>query len=210
MFAQGDRGAKRFDPEVAPFAALPDQPSPADWRALSTLVGAGGIAVLFRADVEVPDNWNLKVRFQGVQMVDEVKGPSDPVDANVLGPRDVPDMLALVARTEPGPFAPRTIELGRYLGVRRGGELVAMAGQRLRLPGFVEISAVCTDSAYRGQGLARGLVQALVAGIQADGDVPILHALASNVGAIRLYESLGFVTRRALDGLILEAATEVR
>jgi predicted GNAT family acetyltransferase len=105
-------------------------------------------------------------------------------------------MLDLVARTQPGPFLQRTVELGTYLGVRRDGALVAMAGERLHPPGFTEVSAVCTDPDHRGQGYAARLVQAVVAGIKERGDIPFLHATATNTNAIRLYEALGFRLHR--------------
>jgi predicted GNAT family acetyltransferase len=107
----------------------------------------------------------------------------------------VPETLALVERTRPGPLLPWTIELGTYLGIRRDGALVAMAGERLRPVGWTEISAVCTDPSYRGQGLATTLVLALVAGIRARGEHAFMHAAATNTVAIRLYESLGFEIR---------------
>jgi predicted GNAT family acetyltransferase len=105
-------------------------------------------------------------------------------------------MLDLVERTKPGPFRPRTIELGRYLGIRIDGELVAMAGERLHPPGWTEISAVCTDERMRGRGLASRLIRAVGHGIRARGEIPFLHASAANTNAIRLYESMGFVLRR--------------
>ena len=109
---------------------------------------------------------------------------------------DVPEMLALVERTKPGPFLPRTVELGTYLGIRRDGVLVAMAGERLHPPGFTEISAVCTDASVRGQGLATRLVLAVAARIQERGETPFLHAAGTNTNAIRLYETLGFRLRQ--------------
>ncbi|MDQ6698157.1 MAG: GNAT family N-acetyltransferase [Actinomycetota bacterium] len=204
-FAQRIGGAQRFDPAVAPFAALPDVASPTDWGDLARLVGPRGIAVLFQREAVIPAGWKLEVRFRGVQMIHRETQELDPIELVELGRQDVPEMLALVARTRPGPFSERTIELGRYVGVRRDGALVAMAGHRLRLPGFVEISAVCTDHGHRHQGLGAGLVRSLVAGIRAGGDVPMLHVLDSNVVAIRLYESLGFDVRCAIDGMVLEA-----
>ena len=108
----------------------------------------------------------------------------------------MPEILDLVARTQPGPFRPRTIELGTYLGIRRDGALVAMAGERLHPQGWTEISAVCTDPAYRGQGLATRLVSAVGAGIADRGDRVLLHAAAHNVTAIGLYLSIGFRLRR--------------
>ena len=113
-----------------------------------------------------------------------------------LGPADVPEMLALVERTQPGPFLPRTVEMGTYLGIRRDGALVAMAGERLRPPGWTEISAVCTDPAFRGAGLATRLVLAVAHGIRERGETPFLHTAAANTTATRLYESLGFRLRR--------------
>lgn len=120
-------------------------------------------------------------------------------EAVVLTRADVPEMLALVERTKPGPFLPRTIELGTYLGIRRDGELVAMAGERMKPPGWTEVSAVCTDERFRGQGLGGRLVLAVVANIQARGDRAFLHTGRQNVTAIRLYESLGFRLRRAAE-----------
>ncbi|MFD9074916.1 GNAT family N-acetyltransferase, partial [Streptomyces lasiicapitis] len=93
-------------------------------------------------------------------------------------------------------FRERTIELGTYLGIRHEGALVAMAGERLHPPGWTEISAVCTDPAHRGRGLASRLVLAVAYGIRERGETPFLHTAARNTGAIRLYESLGFRLRR--------------
>jgi predicted GNAT family acetyltransferase len=132
----------------------------------------------------------------GVQLVDDGIEAAPDAEAVLLGVSDVPEMLALIERTKPGPFLPRTIELGTYLGFRRGGALVAMAGERLHPTGFTEISAVCTDEQFRGHGLATRLVLAVADGIRRRGETPFLHAAASNTNAIRLYESLGFRLRR--------------
>ena len=106
--------------------------------------------------------------------------------------------LDLVARTRPGPFRARTHTMGRYLGVRLGGALIAMAGQRVNPPGWSEISAVCTDPDHRGKGLAGRLVQAVAATVRDESDVPFLHVAGFNTGAIRLYEALGFTHRREM------------
>ncbi len=133
-----------------------------------------------------------------VQMVgSEVAGEPFP-SAEAMGLADVPEMLELVQRTRPGPFAARTIEMGTYIGIRDDGVLVAMAGERVRPPGHVELSAVCTDGAYRGRGLGSGLVRVLCANIIADRDVPFLHTPTENVDAIRLYHELGFTPRREM------------
>jgi ribosomal protein S18 acetylase RimI-like enzyme len=193
--------AARYLLDVAPFAAVDDQADPGAWADLAELVGPGGFAVLPLIGVDDPPaGWRVTTRIVGVQLVApevptaaEVDGK--PLEADPLGIADLPEMLDLVARTEPGPYKRRTPELGAYLGVRRGGALIAMAGERVRTGGWTEISAVCTDLAYRGQGLAGGLVRLVMAGIRARGDIPFLHATATNTNAIRLYLNLGFTER---------------
>jgi ribosomal protein S18 acetylase RimI-like enzyme len=146
---------------------------------------------------DLPEGWSTGQSGQGVQMVaTSLRAEPDP-EALRLGPQDVPEMLDLVSRAQPGPFLPRTVEMGAYYGIRRDGKLVAMAGERLRPPGWTEISAVCTDADHRGQGLATRLVRHVAAGIRDRGDTPFLHAAAVNTGAIRLYESIGFTLRRS-------------
>ena len=90
--------------------------------------------------------------------------------------------------------------------MRERGKLIAMAGERMRVPGYTEISAVCTSAAARKRGLATRLVRAVAAGIEARGDTAILHVLAENSNAIRVYEALGFATNAAFDVMIVEAA----
>jgi ribosomal protein S18 acetylase RimI-like enzyme len=187
--------AARYLPEVSPFAAVADADDPESWRDLAELVEPEGFVVLTGV-AAVGEGWEIAGGGEGVQLVDTgVDAVPDP-EVIRLGPADVPDMLDLVARTKPGPFAPRTVELGAYLGVRRDGVLVAMAGERLKPPGWTEISAVCTDASVRGQGLATRLVRAVAYEIRERGDTPMLHAAASNTNAIRLYEALGFSLRR--------------
>ncbi|HEY3737215.1 MAG TPA: GNAT family N-acetyltransferase [Jatrophihabitans sp.] len=194
-FAEVVGVVRRYHPDIAPFAALPDEPDEPAWRELAALVGAGNIAVLSRPVIDPLAGWQELDRGVGLQMIgDAVVGEHDD-EALVLGAADVPEMLALVERAEPGPFRPRTIELGKYLGIRRGGALVAMAGERMRPAGHTEISAVCTDAEFRGQGLAARLVRAVAAGVQERGETPMLHVRKSNTGAVRLYEALGFATR---------------
>jgi predicted GNAT family acetyltransferase len=125
----------------------------------------------------------------------DVRGPADGAVVE-LGRADVPDMLRLAELTRPGPFWPRTIELGSYLGVRQGGVLVAMAGERLRPPGWTEISAVCTAPDARGRGHASALVRTAMRRITDRGEGPFLHVAADNAGAIGLYRRLGFAIRR--------------
>lgn len=143
-----------------------------------------------------PGDWEIAFHAEGVQLVDAGVAAAPDPEAVRLGPADVPEMLALVERTRPGPFLPRTVELGTYLGIRREGALVAMAGERLHPTGYSEISGVCTDESARGRGFAGRLVLAVAHEIKERGDPPFLHASATNTNAIRLYESLGFRLRR--------------
>nr|WP_052711236.1 GNAT family N-acetyltransferase [Pseudofrankia sp. DC12] len=192
----GAARAAQFQPEVAPFAAMAGGPGEWAWDDLAAVVGPGGVATLFFVEDAPPAGWTVLDRIGLVQMVATAAFTDAPEPAaRPLGPADVPAMIELVERTKPGPFRSRTVELGSYLGVFEGDTLVAMAGERLRVPGYTEISAVCTDPALRGQGLATRLMRAVATGIHARGETPILHASALNVNAIRLYEHLGFVTR---------------
>lgn len=201
-FAERRGNVLRYAVDVSPFLALPDQPDAADWADAAALAGPGALVALAGVRVPVPDFWQVTLIGEGVQMVEvEVEAAADG-EAVRLGPGDVPEMLELAGRTKPGPFLPRTVELGSYLGIRRGGALVAMAGERLHPPGWTEISAVCTDDAWRGLGFASRLVRGLVAGIRARGETAFLHAVADNP-AIGLYEALGFRLRR---GTVFSAA----
>ena len=203
-FALTNGRAARYDPEVAPFAGVADDPDPSAWAELAELFGSDEVAVLTGPVVEPPEAWETIFRIRGIQMVGPagVGVDADPEWAGApLGPDDVAEMLDLVDRTKPGPFLPRTVELGGYRGVRRDGRLVAMAGHRMHLPGFTEISAVCTDVEVRGQGIAGSLVDQVVAGIVARREQPFLHVTVENVSAIRLYASLGFTVRTHLEFL---------
>jgi ribosomal protein S18 acetylase RimI-like enzyme len=196
--------AARYPTGVAPFAGLADASDAGCWAALASVVGRRS-AALVGLD-SVPSAWEETWSVPVVQMTGTAVRAGTEPEAVRLGVEDVADMLALVARTEPGPFGPRTIELGAYFGVRRQGVLVAMAGERMHPPGWTEVSAVCTDTAHRAQGLGARLVQTVVAGIRARGEEPFLHVAADNTGAIALYERLGFELRRTTTVRIVRTA----
>jgi predicted GNAT family acetyltransferase len=189
-FAEAAGNAARFLPEIAPFAALSDTSDPAAWRDLATITD---FAVLTGPSITPHAGWEQVEVTSGVQMIGQsMSGVEDP-EAVVLTEKDVPEMLDLVARAQPGPFLKRTIDLGRYLGIRDAdGRLIAMAGERFRMPGWTEVSAVCTDPEHRGKGLGARLTLAVAAGILARGELPFLHAVHDNENAIRLYGRLGF------------------
>jgi ribosomal protein S18 acetylase RimI-like enzyme len=198
-FAERKGRVLRFQPDVSPFYGMPDEPTAQDWADAAALAGPGGFVTLAATWTPFPDGWELTRLGEGVQLVARGEAGHDPAaggDIVRLGPGDAADALGLVKRTRPGPFGPRTLELGTYLGIRREGELVAMAGERLRVDGYTEVSAVCTDEAWRGRGFASRLTLAVAAGIRERGEIPFLHAVATNHNAIRLYEQLGFSLRR--------------
>ena len=188
--------ARRYPADVAPFLALPSPPSAQDWQDAADLVAPGTYVAGRYSGAELPDGWQAVQTFDLVQMVEERVTGVDYAEAIPLGGADVPEMLELVAQTEPGPFLNRTIELGNYLGIRRDGALVAMAGERFHLSGWTEISAVCTKPDHRGQGLASRLMGALIADIQRRSERAFLHVMSTNTGAISLYEALGFRVRQ--------------
>ncbi|MBX6390022.1 MAG: GNAT family N-acetyltransferase, partial [Frankia sp.] len=149
-FAERHGRAIRFHTDVAPFAAMAGGPGRWPWDDLATLVGPGGGVALFHVTEDPPPGWQVELRAGLVQMIATGRFVSAPEpEARRLTRADVPAMLDLVERTQPGPFRPRTIELGAYLGIFDGPRLVAMAGERMRAGGYTEISAVCTDPAYR-------------------------------------------------------------
>lgn len=195
--AAADVVAAVFHDDVSPFAAIAadDQQS---WDGLASITRERRYVVCMALDRgSPPDGWSTLMTETGTQWVADDLPPAGPVEGGVidLGADDVDEMLDLVRRTEPGPFEQRTIELGRWIGVRREGELVAMAGERLRLDGWTEISGVCVAESARRAGLAGALTLVVAEGIRARGDEAFLHVREGNDGANGLYERLGFRAR---------------
>ena len=195
-FALRSGRALRYDPDVAPFLALPPDASGADWQDAIELVAPGTTAAAMYDGSTLPESLRLTHTFELLQMTGELVRGAHDASVLDLGPVDVPEMLELVRLTQPGPFLQRTIELGRYIGIRQEGTLVAMAGERLRFEGWTEISAVCTAPTHQGNGLASRLVSTLIADIQARSERVFLHVLSANDNAIRLYEEIGFRPRQ--------------
>jgi ribosomal protein S18 acetylase RimI-like enzyme len=189
----------RFDPEVSPFGAV-DKIDAGGWKRIAELVGSEGVCGLFRDVVPTPPaGWEELYRGPCYQMMAGDLPSPEGFETVSLGVDEAGEMLSLAERTEPGPFSLRTFELGRFVGIRREGRLVAMAGERFRMPGYVEISAVCTHPDVRGEGLATELTLNAAASIRAGGDEAMLHVLETNENAVRLYQKIGFVIRRKID-----------
>ncbi|MQR01428.1 GNAT family N-acetyltransferase [Glaciimonas soli] len=195
--------AIRYPNAVSPLAAL-REPTPQAFADLHALVGSGEIVGLVTAEpLEVPDDWKVLLARPIDQMICTATPIFSPIRLMRLTDEDVPEMLALTAVTEPGPFLAGTIQMGHYFGVRSNtGRLVAMAGQRMELGEFIEISAVCTHPEFRGNGYAQSLVGSLCAQILSEGKTPILHVKTENA-AKTLYEKIGFNVRRAVQFTVL-------
>ncbi len=195
--AEGGALARRYPAAISPLAGLPE-PGASNVTALATLVEVGDEAGIFEtAPPALPGSWEVlrEARITQMALASRTPLPEAEVGATALGADDVEEMLALVALAQPGPFRTRTIELGRFVGVRDAGRLIAMAGERMWIDGFREVSGICTHPDARGRGLARALSAHVVNRMLAAGETPVLHVLSSNVGAIELYRTLGFEFR---------------
>lgn len=197
--AEGGPRALRYPVDMTPFADMVDM-SPASFAALGELMSGSQVAALFTPEpVDVPAGFKVVLAESGEQMIGS---PADsPLrDAEIvrLGAADVSAMLALTELTKPGPFALRTHELGTFLGIRAGGELVAMAGERMKPGKFTEMTAVCVHPEHRGRGYAQALLAAIARRIEARGEIPFLHVFSSNASAIALYQRQGMRIRRRL------------
>ncbi len=203
-FAEGDGLARRFHPAIGPLAGISTTQVDA-FAALGQLLSTGQAAALFlKTTVEPPPNFKVLRSIPLLQMLhDGTRPPSPKCEHTVLTPGDVPEMIALARLTEPGPFEQRTIELGGYIGIKRNGQLASMAGERLRIPGYTEISAVCTHPDHLGHGYAGSLMTEIIHRLLDRGDVPFLHSRHDNDRAIAIYERLGFRKHAMLHLLVV-------
>lgn len=196
--AKGNETVKYFDKEVSPFVALKDD-SIEDFKMLyEELPHSGPVLLLSTSEIQIPNMWKVLNKIEGFQMVheDKVQLPNTQAEIIPLRVEHVPQMLALTKQTNPGPFAPRTIEFGHYYGIFDGDKLVSMAGQRMHPFNYAEVSAVCTDPNYLGHGYARQLLLFHIHRIKAASEIPFLHVRFDNERAIKVYESLGFKIRK--------------
>jgi ribosomal protein S18 acetylase RimI-like enzyme len=206
--AEGGPLALRFPRDIVPFAAARDASDEAV-AALAALAGPGEDMVLPEAnELVIPPGFTTVFAAPLAQMV-LAREPSAMPDARIvpLGEADAAEMLELATLTRPGPFTLRARALGPFVGIRIDGRLAAMAGERMKQDGFEEVSGICTHPDFRGRGLARILSVFVTRRTAARGVTPYLHAFASNTAAIRLYESIGFVTRRVLNVAMIRRDT---
>jgi ribosomal protein S18 acetylase RimI-like enzyme len=195
--ALGSGPVRRYPADMSPFAAIA---SADDLPALAKTMTPGDNAVLWATgDLQPPDGLELVVRFPCLQMAAFNAKPADVVDdAEAMTPADAPAMQQLALLTKPGPFGLRTIEMGSYIGIRDGQDIIAMAGERMKPDRFTEVSAICVHPDHQGKGYARRLTSIMMRRVLADGRVPFLGVLPENRPAIALYESLGFEPRHLM------------
>lgn len=205
--------ARKFHRDVSPLGGF-SEVSDGAYDSLEHMVDEGERVGLFlETDPKPPAKWKIVASLPLLQMLHE-SGTALAEETKLpvfhqLGEADVPEMLALTKLTKPGPFGSRTRELGDYFGIRKGAGLVAMAGERLRLPGFTEISAVCTHPEHLGQGHARRLITLLLSRIQGREERAFLHVRQDNTRAVELYERLGFRKRVSLRYALLSKESAV-
>ncbi len=191
-FAHGNGLARKFVPEVSSLAGFLD-PTPAAYDALASLMGDGEVAALaLQAPREPPSGWAvvgaapmLQMVHQG-DLVSSAKDSSDPPSIVELSSVDAPEIF----------------------GIRCNGALVAMAGERLKIPGFTEVSAVCTHRDHTGRGYARILMTEVMRRIRSRGETTFLHVRQDNVRAIELYQRLGFAERVLLHLSVIRKNSE--
>ena len=207
-FSIGSLRARCFESDISPFGAACDE-SAESLAELGSLTASAGRLILAQADAIIcPPSASLTMMTPALQMVFDASKLAQRRGLTIrkLGPQDAPAMIALATLTKPGPFAERTYVLGEFWGIERDGRLVAMAGERLKQPGFTEISGVCTHPDYLGHGYAKELCLMMLTRITGRGEQPYLHVFTSNEAAIALYRKLGFRERRKMHIGVLEPA----
>lgn len=207
--AQHDDGVVRLNPDYGPFAGIPDV-SETSVGGLNRITSATGEVWLVEADPAIALLPSVQPIRQAelVQMVaSDIRGESKPTEIVPLTEADAHEMIALADLTKPGPFARHTNRLAEFVGVKEDGRLIAMCGERMKLPGYSELSGLCTHPDYQGRGLGGALMRHIARRILGRDDDVFLHAYVSNHGAIALYESLGFAIRTSVTVAIYDKSS---
>ena len=194
---EGTNQVKYFPKNVSPFIGLKNWDAD-DFQILNKQITSDrSFSVMIAKQISLPDSVEIFFSIPLYQMYCQHLKPieNNTTHTRKLTAADIPQMLALTEKTKPGPFYERTIELGNYIGIFDKEELVAMAGERLQLNGFTELSAVCTATDHLGKGYASYLSSKIAETIIAGGNQPFLHVRTDNLRAIQLYQKLGFEIR---------------
>ena len=198
-FAAGHGEVRRFAPGFSPIVGFADPLHPR----LDELLAHCAPGEQFYCDGwsgDAPQGWKIDAQALMRKMIWRAPMPTqdEAPDALRLGPEHLPQIMELVSLTRPGPFGPRTIELGEYFGLvdQASGRLMAMAGERCTAGTLREISGVCTHPDFQGRGLARRLMARLIRRQMLRGETPVLHVMSTNEGAVALYRRMGFADHR--------------
>ena len=197
-FAQGPEDAKRYRPNLLPFVGL--APGAAAEN-LDPYIAAGESFYVIGDLPNLPAGWDQTLELPCAQLLAPANlhcmpQPTEPIV--LLGEPDKEEMFRLINTLQPGYYHPDTRQIGDYCGIRREGRLVAMAGERMRMTGFTELSAICTHPDFNGRGYAQQLIAWLCRRQAAAGINPVLHVSLANQRALRLYLYLGFRHRREI------------
>jgi predicted GNAT family acetyltransferase len=192
--------AALYNPQVSMIATVKEETHEA-FAELAELATPGvPVALVGNNSPDNHPDWMVIRNAEVHQMTRDTPLESTEMDFVTLTATDVPQMLELVELTKPGPFSPRTIEMGRYIGLKADGQLVAMGGERMKPVGYVELSAICTHPDFRGKGIAKAITGELTNSILERGLLPFLHVWVENKPAMKLYEKLGYEHRRNVPG----------
>jgi len=204
--AEGGARARRYPSAIGPLAGMADL-SPESWAELATLARPGEPVAIFTPDaVSPPPALQIVVAAMGDQMIGNPAEASADAEIVRLGDSDSQEMQTLADLTRPGPFGPRTHELGNFFGIRIDGRLAAMTGERAKPAEYTEMTAVCVHPDFRGRGLAQALLGGVSGQILARGEIPFLHVYSTNASAIALYERQGMTLRRRFHVTVLAPA----
>lgn len=193
-FAIKGNNVLRYRPDIFVMAGIPDT-TETTIKNLSDLVPQRGFVGLMGFKINMEPYFKQVFGVQAYQMVADKIPEYKAVDYVELSKEDSPEIAELIKLTEPGPYAPNVLELGKYIGIKEEGKLVAMLGERIKLDRYTEVSLVCTHPDHRGKGYAKSLSGILIDEIINRGEKPFLHVMTHNVPAYKLYEKLGFKTR---------------
>lgn len=197
-FVRGNDLLKLYDPQYAPFGGIhPDFNHPELLE--KYLPPAGDFCYIIGAKPILPAGFLLEKELVCLQMTGpEQIGLEISQSITPLTDTHAQDLSGLVNLVQPGYFRPKTRLMGDYFGIFQNDRLVAVTGERMRMDDMTEISAVVTHPDFTGKGFAGQLIAHTVNKNLANGLTTFLHVTEDNVHAIRLYEKLGFRTRRKI------------